>query len=117
MYVALSLFGAFGGLVAWGLVAVGLRGAYRAVGPSDQKIIKAVVRVGLPAVLGAILLFIAVYTLIVHLVDLSELGQFLLLEGLALGLLLPVTVVLGLYVRRLKRPDRVASEQRATTGR
>jgi hypothetical protein len=116
VYVALSLLAALGGLAAWGLVAVGLRGAYRAVRPSDQKIIKRVARVGLPAVLGAVLLFIALYALISHLVELSQLGRFLLWEGLGVGLLLPVAVVLGRYARRLKRPDGVGSEQRAAAG-
>jgi hypothetical protein len=117
VYVALNLLVILGGLFSWGLVAVGMRGAYGEVRPSDQQVIKRVVRVGLPAVLGTILLFIASYALIVHLVHLTKLGQFLLLEGLAVGLLLPVTLVLGLYTRRLKRSDGVASEQRARTER
>ena len=63
----------------------------------------------MPGVLGAVLLFIALYALITHLVDLSELGRFLLWEGLGVGLLLPVAVVLGLYARRLTRPGGVGS--------
>lgn len=103
MYVALSLLAVFGGLSAWGLAAVGIRGAYRMALPSDQKIIKQVVRVALPAVLGAVLLAVASYALITRVMELSQLGRFLLWEGLAVGLLVPVAAVLGRYARRLKR--------------